>query len=152
MSRTSCRLPAVPHSRHGVAHVAIPVDVQEQPSASVKPSPRNVPHHAWLVQAEACRLPEEEDLDRAAERLNAAQRVAILAGQGALHARNELLAVADALGAPIIKALLGKALVPDDHPLTTGGIGLLGTRPSQDAMEQCDALLIVGSTFPYIEY
>ena len=67
-------------------------------------------------------------------------------------ARDELLEVAELLGAPIVKALLGKAVVPDDHPLTTGGIGLLGTRPSQEAFEECDTLLIVGSTFPYIEY
>ena len=60
--------------------------------------------------------------------------------------------IAELLGAPIVKALLGKAVVPDDHPLTTGGIGLLGTRPSQEAFEECDTLLIVGSTFPYIEY
>src|SRR5438552_3262217 len=83
--------------------------------------------------------------DKAADLLNAAKRVAILAGQGARHARSQLLLTADRLAAPIAKALLGKAVVPDDDPLTTGGIGLLGTRPSQEAMEGCDALLIVGS-------
>lgn len=84
--------------------------------------------------------------------MNAAQRVTILAGQGALDAVEALTETAELLGAPIVKALLGKGLLADDHPLTTGGIGLLGTRPSQEAMERCDALLIVGSTFPYIEY
>jgi pyruvate dehydrogenase (quinone) len=79
-------------------------------------------------------------------------RVAILAGQGALGARAELIETAEKIGAPVVKALLGKAVLPDAHPLTTGGIGLLGTRPSQEAMEDCDTLLIVGSTFPYIEY
>jgi pyruvate dehydrogenase (quinone) len=78
--------------------------------------------------------------------------VAILAGRGAIGARDELLKLADKLGAPIVKALLGKEVIPDDHPHALGGIGLLGTRPSQEAFEDCDALLIVGSTFPYIEY
>jgi pyruvate dehydrogenase (quinone) len=91
-------------------------------------------------------------VQRAAALLNAASKVAILAGQGARGARDELLQTAETLGAPIVKALLGKDIVPDHHPLTTGGIGLLGTRPSQEAFEECDALLIVGSTFPYIEY
>jgi pyruvate dehydrogenase (quinone)/pyruvate oxidase len=84
--------------------------------------------------------------------LNAGKKVAILAGQGALHASSELEQVAEILGAPVIKALLGKAVLPDDSPYTTGGIGLLGTRPSQEALEDCDTLLIVGSSFPYLEY
>ncbi len=139
-------------ARRGVAHVAIPVDVQEEPLTQTKPSSRNVSHHASFTPAESVRVPPDADLESAAGILNDAQRVAILAGQGALRASEELLATAELLGAPIVKALLGKAVVPDDHPLTTGGIGLLGTRPSQEAFEQCDALLIVGSTFPYIEY
>ena len=139
-------------ARRGVAHVAIPVDVQEKPAADTKRSNRNVAHYASMAPAEGRRLPSDADLDRAADLLNACERIAILAGQGALAARDALVAVAERLGAPIVKALLGKALLPDDHLLTTGGIGLLGTRPSQEAFEQCDALLIVGSTFPYIEY
>ena len=78
--------------------------------------------------------------------------MAILAGAGALRATDELLAVAEMLGAPIAKALLGKAAVPDDSPFTTGQIGLLGTRASQEAMEACDTLLLVGTSFPYIEF
>jgi pyruvate dehydrogenase (quinone) len=78
--------------------------------------------------------------------------VAIVAGRGALGAADELERVADLLAAPIVKALLGKAVVPDDSPYTTGAIGLLGTRPSQEALEACDTLLIVGTSFPYIEY
>jgi pyruvate dehydrogenase (quinone)/pyruvate oxidase len=78
--------------------------------------------------------------------------VAILAGAGARGAGEELEAVADHLGAPIIKAMLGKDCVPDDSPFTTGGIALVGTRPSEEALEGCDALLIVGSTMPYIEF
>jgi pyruvate dehydrogenase (quinone) len=139
-------------AERGVAHVAIPTDVQEQEVEDAPRSPRNVKHHVSLAQAEARRIPLEDDIARAAEILNAGQRVAILAGQGALGATAELIEVAERLGAPVIKALLGKAVLPDAHPLTTGGIGLLGTRPSQEAMESCDTLLIVGSTFPYIEY
>jgi pyruvate dehydrogenase (quinone) len=105
-----------------------------------------------LAEADARRIPSEDDIARAAEILNGGQRVVILAGQGALGARAELIETAERLGAPVVKALLGKAVLPDAHPLTTGGIGLLGTRPSQEAMEACDTLLIVGSTFPYIEY
>jgi pyruvate dehydrogenase (quinone)/pyruvate oxidase len=78
--------------------------------------------------------------------------VAILAGRGALHATDELETLAEKLAAPVVKALLGKAAVPDESPYTTGTIGLLGTKPSQEAMEECDTLLIVGSSFPYIEF
>ena len=98
------------------------------------------------------RLPNRGDLQRAAEVLNAGKRIAILAGAGRLGATDQLEQVAEKLGAPIIKALLGKAVVPDDSPYTTGGIGLLGTKPSQEAMENCDTLLMVGTSFPYIEY
>ena len=91
-------------------------------------------------------------VERAAALLNEGKKVAILAGQGALNARTEIIAVAERLGAPIIKALLGKAVVPDDCPYTTGGIGLLGTKASQEALEECDTLLIAGSSFPYIEF
>jgi pyruvate dehydrogenase (quinone) len=135
-----------------VTHLAIPTDVQEEPIDSTTPSARNVAHHASFAAAETLPLPLPESVAQAAELLNGARRVAILAGAGALGARQEILRTADLLGAPIVKALLGKAVVPDTHPLTTGGIGLLGTRASQEAMEECDALLIVGSTFPYIEY
>src|SRR5204862_3460168 len=93
-----------------------------------------------------------EDLQRAADVLNSGERVAILGGAGALRAGDELIAVADALGAGIAKALLGKACVPDDLPFVTGSIGLLGTEPSWDMMQECDTLLMVGSGFPYSEF
>src|SRR6185503_523626 len=80
------------------------------------------------------------------------ERVVILAGRGALDATDALETTAARLGAPIVKALLGKAAVPDDSPYTTGGIGLLGTRPSQEAIEVCDTLLLAGTSFPYIEF
>jgi pyruvate dehydrogenase (quinone)/pyruvate oxidase len=98
------------------------------------------------------RIPESRLTGRAAELLNGRSRVAILAGAGARGCAAELEQVADMLAAPIIKAQLGKDCVPDDSPFTTGPIGLVGSRPSEEALEQCDALLIVGSSMPYIEY
>src|SRR5690606_17933006 len=97
-------------------------------------------------------VPQDADLDAAAAVLNAGSKVAILAGAGALDAADELIAVAEKLGAGISKALLGKAVVPDDLPFVTGSIGLLGTKPSWDLMNDCDTLLIVGSGFPYSEF
>jgi pyruvate dehydrogenase (quinone) len=137
-------------SYRGVAHINFPVDLQEHEGG--KRSERNIPHHTSDVFARTARLPAEDELQRAAEVLNAGRRIAILCGQGALNATDELVQAAELLGAPIIKALLGKAAVPDDSPYTTGGIGLLGTPPSQEAMEECDTLLMVGTSFPYIEF
>jgi pyruvate dehydrogenase (quinone) len=139
-------------SKRGVAHLSIANDVQEQSLDDAERSKRNQPKHVPNQWFEGRRLPEDAELDAATELLNVASRVTILAGRGALGARTELERTADLLGAPVAKALLGKAVLPDTHPLTTGGIGLLGTRSSQEAMERCDALLIVGSTFPYVEY
>jgi pyruvate dehydrogenase (quinone)/pyruvate oxidase len=136
----------------GVAHLAFPVDLQEHEVKRKRASKRNIPGHTSDAFARSARLPSEEDLARAAEILNAGQKVAILAGQGALHATDLLERTAETLAAPIAKALLGKAAVPDDSPYTTGPIGLLGTRPSQELMEGCDTLLLVGTSFPYIEF
>ncbi len=97
-------------------------------------------------------VPQERDLDAAAELLNAGSRVAILAGAGALHATEELIAVAETLGAGVAKALLGKAAVPDDLPFVTGTVGWLGTRASNWMMKECDTLLMIGSRFPYSEF
>src|SRR5947208_1680441 len=134
----------------GVSHITIPADIQD--IKHDERSKRNVPQHSADIFSRSARLPNEADLRRAAEILNKGKKVVILAGQGALRATDELEEAAELLGAPIVKALLGKACVPDDSPYTTGGIGLLGTRPSQEAMESCDTLLIVGTSFPYIEY
>jgi len=132
------------------AHINFPVDLQEQ---EIKErSPRNRAGHASDVFARGGGLPADEDLQRAADILNAGEKVAMLVGRGALGASDEVEHIAEILGAPVIKALLGKGVLPDDHPLTTGGIGLLGTRPSEEAIAQCDTLLIVGSSFPYIEF
>jgi len=137
-------------SQRTVAHLNFPVDLQIAKSDHA--SKRNVPHHTSSVRAHGERVPCEDDLARAARVLDAGEKIAILAGQGALGAGDELERIAERLGAPIVKALLGKAVVPDDSPFTTGGIGLLGTRASQEAMEHCDTLLIVGSSFPYLEF
>ena len=136
---------------HKVAHITFPTDVQDM-KADKDASKRNIKGHSSEVYARSARLPDDADLQRAAEVLNRGKKVAILAGQGALSATDALEQTADKLAAPIVKALLGKAAVPDDSPFTTGGIGLLGTRPSQEALEDCDTLLIVGSSFPYIEF
>jgi pyruvate dehydrogenase (quinone)/pyruvate oxidase len=135
-----------------VSHVTFPVDFQEMEVKSRQRSKRNVIHHTSRAEAEGAMMANSEDLDRAAEILNAGQKIAILAGRGALNASAELERVAEILGAPIVKALLGKAAVPDDSPYTTGGIGLLGTQPSQEVMEKCDTLLMIGTSFPYIEF
>jgi pyruvate dehydrogenase (quinone)/pyruvate oxidase len=138
-------------NHRGVAHLTFPVDYQEiEPSG--KTSMHKVEGHTTSRWSPAFALPREDELKIAAFLLNEALKPVILVGQGALGAGDEVIELADKLGAPIVKALLGKAVVPDDHPLTTGGLGLLGTTPSQEAMESCDALLIIGSSFPYMEF
>jgi pyruvate dehydrogenase (quinone)/pyruvate oxidase len=131
-------------------HVMIPVDFQSQPAKDR--SERNVANHVSNIMARGGQLPDPQLLQRAADILNRAEKPFILAGRGAIGAREELIAVAERLQAPIGKPLLGKETVPDESPYTTGGVGLLGTRPSQEAFESCDTLLIVGSSFPYIEF
>lgn len=138
-------------ARRTVAHITIPKDIQDW-SADGHRSKANIALHSGDRYSEALPLPPNSTLRQAADILNAGTRVAILAGRGCLTARKEILEMAELLGAPIIKPLLGKAVVPDDHPYTTGGIGLLGTAPSQEVLEECDALLIAGSSFPYLEF
>lgn len=139
-------------AERGVAHLSIASDRQEEDLSQAARSKRNRPAHTPNQWFEGSKLPDPAQIERAAGILEEASKVAILAGRGALDARRELERTADLLAAPVAKALLGKAVLPDDHPHTTGGIGILGTTPSQQALAECDALLIVGSTFPYIEY
>ena len=136
----------------GVSHITVPVDTQDREVDHKTLSKRNVPHHTSDICAIGAHLPPDSDLERAAYILNSGKRIAILVGRGALSATDELEVLAETLGAPIIKALLGKAAVPDTSPYTTGGIGLLGTKPSQEALENCDTLLMIGTSFPYIEF
>jgi pyruvate dehydrogenase (quinone) len=136
----------------GVAHVTMPVDVQSQPVSAGRRSERNIAGHVSDLMAVSSLMPSEDQLARAADILNTRTKTVILAGRGALGARDQLIAAAERLAAPIAKPLLGKATVPDEHRYSTGGVGLLGTRPSQEALESCDSLLIAGSSFPYIEF
>lgn len=138
-------------TERGVAHITIPVDVQVQAARKGR-TPRNPVHHTSAVPAYFEQLPSRVEMEHAADILNRGKKIVILAGQGALDATDELEMLAEKLGAPIIKPLLGKAAVPDDSPYTTGGIGLLGTEPSQDALEDCDTLFMVGTSFPYVEF
>jgi pyruvate dehydrogenase (quinone) len=134
-----------------VATVIIPNDVQQMPAVESPPHKHaNVLSGVGFIQPRP--YARDADLQAAAEILNAGEKVAILAGAGALNARDELIAVAQALSAGVAKALLGKAALPDDLPWVTGSIGLLGTRASYELMKECDTLLIVGSTFPYAEF
>lgn len=149
IANLACRT-ALAH--RGVSHITIPVDLQEQGIGADMRAPRNVKGHNTALFAPQLPVPSEAQTRRAVEILDAGKRVVILAGQGALRATDQLERLADKLGAVIVKALLGKAAVPDDSPFTTGQVGLLGTAPSQEALETCDTLLIAGSTFPYIEY
>ncbi len=137
-----------------VSHITFPNDIQIA-DAELNPwdavAPARPPATA-AVYIPAPMVPAESDLRRAADILNAGEKIVLLAGAGALRARSELLAVAELLGSPIVKTLSGKAAVPDDHPLTTGGIGLLGTLPSEEAMEGADTLFMVGTNFPYTKH
>ena len=138
-------------SRRTVTCLIFPTDVQEQQAAARPP-------HAFKMSpgslgfAQPRIVPPEEDLQRAAEALNAGDKVAMLVGQGARNAAPEVLETADVLGAGIAKALLGKDVLADELPFVTGAIGLLGTRPSFDMMMDCDTLLMVGSNFPYVQF
>ena len=141
-------------SRRGVAHITFPVDIQQAP-ADADPwevgAPARTPQTAPTYVASPG-VPRPADLQRAAAVLNEGTKVVMLVGAGALGARAEVLAAAEQLGSPIVKTLLGKAVVPDDHPLTTGGVGLLGTLATEKAMERADTLFMVGTNFPYTKF
>ncbi|HET8599886.1 MAG TPA: thiamine pyrophosphate-dependent enzyme [Segeticoccus sp.] len=139
-------------TERGPAHLAFPIDFQAAPADSGMRYKRNVPGHTSTSYRPPIRVPENGALQAAADALRGKTKPAILAGAGARGAGDELEQVAEKLGAPVIKAMLGKDCIPDDSPYTTGSIALVGTLPSQEALEQCDALLIVGSSMPYIEW
>ncbi|MBV9771853.1 MAG: pyruvate oxidase [Bryobacterales bacterium] len=135
-----------------VSHITIPKDIQEWTHSDEARSSANVPKHSGDVYAPAYPIPPQPRLQQAADILNGGSRIAIMAGRGCLNARDEVTQLAEKLGAPVIKPLLGKAVIPDRSPYTTGGLGLLGTAPSQDALQECDTLLIAGTAFPYMEF
>lgn len=134
-----------------VTCVIFPNDVQEMDA--IDPPPRaHGAIHSGIGYTSPLIVPRQKDLQRAAEVLNSGNKVAILVGAGALGATDEVIQVAELLGAGVAKALLGKAALPDELPFVTGAIGLLGTKPSWELMEECDTLFMIGSGFPYSEF
>ena len=138
-------------SERTVTCVIIPNDVQEM-DAVAKPPRVHGSVHSGTGHSYSDIIPVDEQIRKAAEILNEGEKVAILIGAGALHAQDEVMEVADLLGAGVAKALLGKAALPDDLPYVTGPIGLLGSKPSWELMSECDTLLMVGTSFPYSEF
>jgi pyruvate dehydrogenase (quinone)/pyruvate oxidase len=141
-------------ARRTVSHLSLPNDVQvadadADPYQHVAPAR---PPATAAVYLPAPGRPRAEDLEAAARVLNDGGKVALLVGTGALHARHEVLAVAERLGAPVVKTLPGKAVIPDDSPFAVGGIGLLGTRPGEELIEDCDTLFMIGTNFPYTQH
>jgi pyruvate dehydrogenase (quinone) len=137
-------------SERTVTAIIVPADVQELEYSPPTHAFKMVPSSLGIAEPEL--VPPEAELRKAAEILNAGERVAILIGQGARRAREQVIEVADVLGAGVAKALLGKDVLPDDLPWVTGSIGLLGTRPSYELMMNCDTLLTIGSNFPYTQF
>jgi pyruvate dehydrogenase (quinone) len=135
-----------------VAHITFPTDLQNADAGDQQRSEMDVEHHTASFYQPPIRVPLQSELRRAAALFQGKRKIVILAGSGARGATDELLQIADRLSAPIVKPLLGKDVVPDDSPYTTGGVGLLGTRPSEEALSACDALLMVGTSFPYMSY
>ncbi|MEK6374561.1 MAG: thiamine pyrophosphate-requiring protein [Acidobacteriota bacterium] len=133
-----------------VTCIIVPHDLQDEEMA--QPPHAHSTIHSGVGFSSPRVIPKDDDLRRAADILNSGQRVAMLIGAGALRAADEVIEVAELLGAGVAKALLGKAALPDDLPFVTGSIGLLGTKPSWELMSECDTLLMVGSSFPYPEF
>jgi len=140
------------YGRHGVAHICIPKDIQEWEVTDKHRSNANVAQHSgdWSVPSTA--KPAPSLIQKAADIINKGSKVTVFVGRGALGAREEVSQLAELVGGPVVKALLGKAVLPDRSPYTTGGIGLLGTSPSVDAMEECDTLIMIGTSYPYMEF
>lgn len=140
------------YGRKGVAHICIPKDIQEWVVSDKHRSGGNVAHHSgdWSVPSSA--RPAASLIQKAADVINAGSKVTVFVGRGALACREEISQLAQTVGGPVVKALLGKAVLPDRSPYTTGGIGLLGTAPSVDAMNECDTLIMIGTSYPYMEF
>jgi len=133
-----------------VTCIIIPNDIQDLDYE--EPARQHGTVHSGMNYSKPSIIPKLADLQKAASILNSGKKVAMLVGAGAMMAADEVIMVADLLGAGIAKALLGKAVLPDDLPYVTGSIGLLGTKPSWDLMMECDTLLMIGSSFPYSEF
>ena len=138
-------------AQRGVSHLTIPIDIQEK-KLEGNYSKHKIPGHTSDTFVNIHLGSDKQSIRKAADVINSGNKVVILAGQGALNAGEQVTLVSDKIRAPIIKALLGKAVVPDEHPNCLGGIGMLGTTPSLEAMEEADTLFMIGTAFPYIEY
>jgi pyruvate dehydrogenase (quinone) len=136
----------------GPAAIAIPIDIQSGDAVTGDRSIKNIEGHSAAAALDGRRLPPRERIEHAARALSSASKPLIFLGAGARGAGQEVERVAEKLGAPIVKAMLGKDAVPDDSPYCLGGYAMVGTRPAQNALSACDAILIVGSSSPYIEF
>jgi pyruvate dehydrogenase (quinone) len=136
----------------GPAAIAIPIDIQSGDAVTGDRSIKNIEGHSAVTAIDGRRIPPRERLEEAARLLSAASKPLIFIGAGARGAGNEVEQTAQKLGAPIVKAMLGKDAVPDDSSYCLGGYAMVGTRPAQNALKECDAILIVGSSSPYIEF
>jgi pyruvate dehydrogenase (quinone) len=135
-----------------VAHLTFPTDLQDADADKQQRSKMDVKGHTGTAFEPPLRVPLRAEIERAAAVFQDKRKVVILAGSGARGGGDVLLQIAERLQAPIVKPLLGKDVVPDDSPYTTGGVGLLGTKPSEEALSESDALLMVGTSFPYMSY
>ncbi len=140
------------YGKRGVSHICIPKDIQEWPVSDKMRSSANPKGHSGDWANPSTAKPADALLRRAAEIINDGSKVAVLVGRGALGAKEEVAQLAEMVGGPVVKALLGKAVLPDRSPYTTGGLGLLGTAPSVDAMEECDTLIMIGTSYPYMDF
>jgi pyruvate dehydrogenase (quinone) len=138
--------------QRGPAAIAFPIDIQSGEAVTGDRSIKNIAGHSAVTALDGRRIPPRERVQEAAQLLSAASKPLIFIGAGARGAGDEVEQVAERLGAPIVKAMLGKDAVPDDSPYCLGGYALVGTRPAQNALKSCDAILIVGSSSPYIEF
>ncbi len=134
------------------AAIAIPIDIQSGDAVTGDRSIKNIQGHSAVAALDGRRLPPRSRLEQAAQALSRGARTVIFIGAGARGAGDEVEQIAEKLGAPIVKAMLGKDAVPDDSPYCLGGYALVGTRPAQNALKGCDSILIVGSSSPYIEF
>ncbi len=140
------------YGMRGVSHICIPKDIQEWPASDSMRSSGNIKGHSGDWAHPSTAKPADTLLRKAAAVINDGSKVAIMVGRGALGAKEEVAQLAETVGGPVVKALLGKAVIPDRSPYTTGGLGLLGTAPSVDAMEECDTLIMIGTSYPYMEF
>jgi pyruvate dehydrogenase (quinone) len=139
-------------SHRTASHISIPIDIQVAEVGQDERSKKNIPGHTSAHYLPPVQVPARAELEQAAALLRGKHKIVILAGGGARGAGAEIEQLAEKLGAPVIKPMLGKDVIPDDSPYTTGSVGVVGTRPSTEALAECDALIMIGTSFLYIEY